>query len=63
MRDVEKFKRNMRISLGIFIALFSVLIVYLGYSVIVYGNQWYATPYNPACSRPTRTFPGVRCTR
>ncbi len=47
MKDVHKFKRNMRISLGIFITLFSVLIIYLGYSVIIYGEKWFATPYNP----------------
>lgn len=58
MRDVEKFKRNMRISLGIFIALFSVLIVYLGYSVIVYGNQWYATPYNPRLQQAYKNISG-----
>ena len=47
MRDVEKFKRHMRICLGIFVVLFSILILYLGYSVIVYGERWFATPYNP----------------
>ena len=58
MRDVEKFKRNMRISLGIFVALFSVLIIYLGYSVIVYGNQWYATPYNPRIQQAYQNISG-----
>lgn len=58
MRDVDKFKRNMRISLGIFVTLFSVLIIYLGYSVVVYGNQWYATPYNPRIQQAYKNISG-----
>lgn len=53
LRDKKKFRRNMRISLGIFIGLFTVLIVYLGYSVIVYGERWFATPYNPRIQHST----------
>ena len=48
----------MRISLGIFVTLFSVLIIYLGYSVVVYGNQWYATPYNPRIQQAYKNISG-----
>ena len=51
MKDVKKFRRNMRISLGLFVALFVMLIVYLGYSVVTYGEKWFATPYNPRVQR------------
>lgn len=55
MKNVEKFRRNMRISMGIFIALFSIVIVYLGYSVITYGEKWFATPYNPRLQKAMQT--------
>ena len=47
MKDVGKFKRNMRISMGIFITLFLILIGYMCYSIVTYGERWFATPYNP----------------
>ncbi|MBP3941146.1 MAG: hypothetical protein J6D00_06630 [Christensenellaceae bacterium] len=47
MRDVGKFRNNMRIILGFLITLFSVLVVFLGYSILTYGESWFATPYNP----------------
>ena len=47
MKDTQKFKRHVRVCMGIFITLFAVLIVYLGYSVLMYGEKWFATPYNP----------------
>ncbi|MGI6664903.1 MAG: peptidoglycan D,D-transpeptidase FtsI family protein [Christensenellaceae bacterium] len=47
MKNVLKFRRNMRFTMWFFILLFIVLIVYFGYSVIMYGEKWYATPYNP----------------
>ena len=37
----------MKLSTGFFIILFSILILYMGYSVIRNGTSWYATPYNP----------------
>ena len=30
MKDTQKFKRHVRVCMGIFITLFAVLIVYLG---------------------------------
>ena len=42
-----KVKLNIRITLAIFIVLFSILGIYTAYSVSVYGDAWFATPYNP----------------
>jgi len=46
LKDAAKFKKHVRISLFIFIALFAILMIYLGYAVINYGEKWFATPYN-----------------
>ena len=43
-------KLNIRITLGIFVALFAILIVYLAYSVAVNGESWFASAYNPRIS-------------
>jgi peptidoglycan glycosyltransferase len=40
-------KRNIRITLAVFIFLFVALIGYLGYSVGKYGKTWFSMPYNP----------------
>lgn len=40
-------RRNIRISLGVFVVLFVTLIGYLGYSVTEYGQTWFSMPYNP----------------
>ncbi len=50
MKEQERYKRNIKISLGFFITLFVILIIYMGYSVIKNGASWYATPYNPRIS-------------
>ncbi len=47
MKDTKKFKRNIKMSLWIFVALFTVTIVYLGYSILNYGDEWFNTQYNP----------------
>lgn len=46
MKGSAGYRRNIKISLGIFLALFAVLICYLGYAVTTYGEKWFATPYN-----------------
>ena len=38
---------NIRITLVIFIALFAILAIFMIYSMSVYGETWFATPYNP----------------
>jgi peptidoglycan glycosyltransferase len=40
-------RRNIMALLIVFIIMFSGLIVYLGYVNVVYGERWFATPYNP----------------
>lgn len=40
-------RRNITALLIVFIIMFSGLIVYLGYVNVVYGERWFATPYNP----------------
>ncbi len=40
-------KRNIRIMLTVFMALFAGLTVYLAYSVLTYGERWATNPYNP----------------
>ncbi len=47
MKDVNKFKKNVKVMLLLFTAMFAALIIYLGYSVITFGDKWYSTPYNP----------------
>lgn len=40
-------KLNIRISLGVFVVLFVILVGYLGFSVTEYGQTWFSMPYNP----------------
>ncbi|MGI5850264.1 MAG: peptidoglycan D,D-transpeptidase FtsI family protein [Christensenellales bacterium] len=40
-------KKNIRTLLIVFIVMFALLIVYLGYVNVVYGERWFATAYNP----------------
>lgn len=40
-------KRNITALLIVFIVMFAGLITYLGYVSVVFGERWYATPYNP----------------
>lgn len=56
MRDVGKFKRNMRVAMGIFISLFLLLIGYMCYSIVAYGEKWFATPYNPRLQAAIQTI-------
>ena len=58
MKNEKKFRRNMKISTGFFIILFSILILYMGYSVIKNGTSWYATPYNPRISNARNSIKG-----
>ena len=38
MKNEQKFRNNMRFSMGFFVTLFIVLMVYMGYSVIKNGR-------------------------
>jgi peptidoglycan glycosyltransferase len=58
MKNEQKFRKNMRFSMGFFILLFVVLIVYMGYSVIRNGATWYATPYNPRIASARQNING-----
>lgn len=40
-------KRNIRTLLVVFCLMFTGLVVYLGYVVMMYGERWFITPYNP----------------
>lgn len=40
-------RRNIAALLVVFVLMFTGLIVYLGYVNVVYGERWFATPYNP----------------
>lgn len=55
MKEQRKIRRNMKISLGIFVVLFSMLIVYMAYSIITNGGKWFATPYNPRITEAMQT--------
>lgn len=57
--------RNMKTLLVIFLLLFALLAAYLVYIIDVYGDYWFASPYNtrvtaqksrvvPGCSRQNR---------
>ncbi|MEG2957286.1 MAG: penicillin-binding transpeptidase domain-containing protein, partial [Christensenellaceae bacterium] len=50
MRKKTDLKKNMRVMLVVFVGLFVLLGTYLLYSTVVYGNQWFTTPYNPRIS-------------
>lgn len=43
----DKLNKNIRGVLALFVTLFAAIIVYLGYSVISFGDEWSQTPYNP----------------
>lgn len=43
----QKLRRNMRFSMWIFILLFVMTMVYLGYSVVTYGGRWTVSTANP----------------
>jgi penicillin-binding protein A len=43
----NNLRKNISTLLIIFIVMFAGLILYLGYVDVVYGERWYATPYNP----------------
>ena len=43
----NELRKNIGVLLFVFILMFAGLILYLGYVDIVYGERWYATPYNP----------------
>ncbi|MBR6816263.1 MAG: penicillin-binding protein 2 [Clostridia bacterium] len=58
MKNQQKFRRNMRFSMGFFIVLFVVLIAYMGYSVLKNGAAWYATPYNPRIANARENLHG-----
>ena len=46
-RKTVNVKKNMKLIIVIFVMIFVSMIVYLGYSVSVYGQRWFASPYNP----------------
>lgn len=49
MSEVNKtvnVKKNMKFIILVFVVLFSGMIAYLGYAVTVYGERWFASPYN-----------------
>lgn len=46
MRKLNKYKTNIKVILVVFCAMFVGLMTYLGYSVVTYGEKWFATPYN-----------------
>ncbi|MEF9987566.1 MAG: penicillin-binding transpeptidase domain-containing protein [Christensenella sp.] len=50
MKKTLNIKNNMRVMLVIFCCLFVLLGSYLLYSTVVYGDQWFTTPYNPRIS-------------
>lgn len=52
-------RRNISILLIFFVILFVVLIGYLGYVTVTYGERWFVTPYNPRISNmQTNIEPG-----
>ncbi len=40
-------RRNIRTLLIVFCLMFAGLVAYLGYAVVMYGERWFITPYNP----------------
>lgn len=50
MKKKFDIKTNMRVMLGTFCCLFVLLGSYLLYSTVVYGDQWFTTPFNPRIS-------------
>jgi len=54
LKKTDKFKRHVKFSLWIFVVLFAVTIVYLGYSILTYGDEWYNTRYNPRIQSSVR---------
>lgn len=52
-------RRNISILLIFFVILFVILIGYLGYVTVTYGERWFVTPYNPRISNmQTNIEPG-----
>ncbi len=50
MKKPVNIKKNMRAMLAVFCCLFVLLGSYLLYSTVVYGDQWFTTPFNPRIS-------------
>ena len=42
----DSTRNHIKAMLALFCVMFIVLSVYLGYIVNVYGNRWFASPYN-----------------
>ena len=40
-------RRNIRTLMIVFSVMFAGLVIYLGYAVVMYGERWFVTPYNP----------------
>jgi peptidoglycan glycosyltransferase len=43
----NRLRSNIRVLMVVFTMMFVGLVVYLGYAVVVYGERWFVTPYNP----------------
>lgn len=43
---MKKMKKNMRVAMIVFCAMFLVLAFYFVYAVNVYGGRWFSNPYN-----------------
>jgi len=54
VKDVNKFKKHIKLSLWVFVTLFTITIVYLGYSILNYGDEWFNTRYNPRIQSSVR---------
>ncbi|MEA4853783.1 MAG: penicillin-binding transpeptidase domain-containing protein [Christensenella sp.] len=50
MKKPVNIKKNMRAIMAVFCCLFVLLGSYLLYSTVVYGDQWFKTPFNPRIS-------------
>ena len=47
----DSTRNHIKAMLALFCVMFIVLSVYLGYIVNVYGNRWFASPYNTRVER------------
>ena len=56
MKDTMKFKKNMRFMMAVFIVMLAALIIYMFYSIVTYGEQWFATPYNPRVQKAMQSI-------
>jgi len=43
----NRLRNNIRALLVVFTVMFAGLVIYLGYAVIMYGERWFVSPYNP----------------